>query len=165
MQNRKDEYHFYKSIGICTRCHKKQAEPNKVLCMECADADNERCRNKRLEKLEYKRKSDLEKYKKLKEDGICTYCKKRKSESGKTKCGYCLAKLRNKRQISKNDILRSERVSYGICYICGKNQTMENKGVCPKCYETRMKSIQKIMYLPGNNYWKGLNKLQFTKTN
>lgn len=163
MGKRKDEYHFYKRLGICTRCHKNSAEPNKVLCMECADADNERCRVKRLENLEDRRKKDLDKYKKLKADGICTYCKTRKAENGKTKCSICLAKLRNKRENNKSDILRSERSSYGICYICGKNPLLKDKGVCQSCYDVRLESIQKIMYLPAHEYWKGLNKLVFTK--
>lgn len=165
MGKRKEEYHFYKRLGICTRCRKNLAEPGKVLCIECADADNERCRLKRLENLENRRKKDLEKYEKLKADGICTYCKKRKAQNGKYKCSLCLAKIQNRRESKKSDLLRSERRSHGICYICGKNTVLKDKGVCIDCYEVRMQSIQKIMYLPGSDYWKGLNKLAFTKTN
>lgn len=165
MGQRKDEYHFYKRFGICVRCHKNSAEPNKVLCMECADADNERCRKKRLENLDSRRKRDLEKYEKLKSDGICTYCKSRKAQEGKTKCQVCLAKLRNKREKKRDDLPRSERRAYGICYICGKNPVLKDKGVCEDCYEARMQSIQNIMCFSGNEYWKGLNKLVFTKTN
>ena len=29
--NNKSDYDFYKSIGICVRCHKNQAEPNRVI--------------------------------------------------------------------------------------------------------------------------------------
>ena len=85
------------------------------------------------------------------------------AEEGKTKCSICLAKIRNKRERNKSDLLRSERKAYGICYICGKNPLLKDKGVCQKCYDVRLESIQKIMYLPGNDYWNGLNKLVFTK--
>lgn len=70
-----------------------------------------------------------------------------------------LAKIRNKRNASKADIDRSERISYGICYICGKDKVMGDKSVCEKCYEKRIKSMRRIMYLPGNDYWKNNNKL------
>ena len=38
---------------------------------------------------------------------------------------------------------------------------MDGKGVCAKCYEIRLKSIQKIMYLPTNEQWKKDNNLLF----
>lgn len=163
MTERYEEYHFFKDLKICVRCHKNAAEPHKVLCLECADKDSEQSRKNRGRSLEERKKKDLEKYYKLKEMGICTYCKHEKAVSGKTKCAKCLAKIRNKRNAKKSGIERSERVSYGICYICGKNKVMEGKGVCGKCYGKRMESIRKIAHLPGNSFWKEENKLVFSK--
>lgn len=152
-------YHFYKDLKICVRCHKNSAEPRKVLCLECADRDSKQRKRRRQRNLEETHRKDLEKYYELKEMGICTYCKHEKAVAGKTKCAKCLAKIRNKRNAKKTDIDRSERVSYGICYICGKDNVMDGKSVCEKCYEKRMESMGKIMYLPGNKYWSDDNKL------
>lgn len=163
MAERYEEYHFYKDLGICVRCHKNPAEPNKVMCLECADKDSERSKRSRKKNLEEHKKRDLDKYYQLKEKGICTYCKHEKAITGKTKCAKCLAKIRNRRNANKSGICRSERVAYGVCYICGKGKIIEGKGVCQNCYEKRMESISKIMYLPGNEFWKSENKLIFTK--
>lgn len=157
----KEEYAFYKGLGLCVRCFKNQAEPNKVLCLECSDDDSEYRRKWRNKNLEKCKKRDTDKYHRLKELGICTYCKHEKAVPGQTKCAKCRAKIRNKRNEKQNDICRSERVAYGICYICGKENIIPGKGVCEKCYKTRMQSIQKIMHLPVSDYWKNDNKLVF----
>lgn len=153
MTERAEEYHFFKNLGICTYCHKRSAEPNKVLCLECADKGREYDRNKRERHKEEYKKKDKEKYERLKEQGICTYCKHEKAMDGKTKCKKCLAKIRYKRNLKKNDIDRSERISFGLCYICGKNKLMKGKGVCEPCYQKRMISMSKIMYM--SSYEKG----------
>lgn len=161
MTERYKEYHFYKDLKICVRCHKNSAEPHKVMCLECADKGNGQNKRSRQKNLEKQKKRDLDKYYYLKEIGICTYCKHEKAVIGKTKCAKCLAKIRNKRNANKTDIDRSERVAYGICYICGKDKIIHGRGVCEKCYEKRVQSIKKIMYLPGNDYWKNDNNLIF----
>lgn len=161
MTKRAEDYHFYKKLGICVRCRKERAEPNKVMCWKCADKDNEQCRKNRERNITKKKKRDLDRYYRLKEQGICTYCKHERAAFGKTKCAKCLAKIKNKKKRDKTEIDRSERVAYGICYICGKENIIPGKGVCEKCYETRMQSIQKIMRLPASNYWKNDNKLVF----
>lgn len=163
MTERYEEYHFYKDLKICVRCHKNAAEPHKVLCLECSDADHERYKRSKERNHDKIKARDNNKYKKLREQGICTYCKHEKAAPGKTKCSKCLAKVRNKRNAKKSDIERTERVAYGICYICGKDKCMKDKGVCQKCYQTRLDSIQKIMHLPGTEYWKNDNKLIFRK--
>lgn len=163
MTERAEEYHFYKNLGICVRCHKERAEPHKVMCYECMDKEKEQYQKKLQKNKEQINKRDLDKYYRLKEQGICTYCKHEKAVVGKTKCAKCLAKIRNKRNRNKCDIDRSERVAYGICYICGKDKIIPGKRVCEKCYETRIESIKKIMYLPGNDEWRNDNKLIFKK--
>lgn len=158
---KKKDYNICKDLKICVRCHKNPAEPHKIMCLECADKDSEQSRKNRQRNLEERKKRDLDKYNRLKEMGVCTYCKHEKAVAGKTKCAKCLAKIRNKRNAKKADIDRSERVAYGICYICGKDKVMDGKGVCEKCYEKRMESIGKIMYLPGSEFWRNDNKLIF----
>lgn len=160
----KADYDFYKSIGICVRCHKWPAEPNKVMCLECADNEKIHDRAKRQRNISYMKKNDLDKYYLLKQQGICTYCKHEKAVSGKTKCAKCLAKIRTKRQSKRNDIDRSERCSYGICYICGKNPILPGKGVCAECYKLRLSAIKKCNSNRKdgfNEYWKRENNLVF----
>lgn len=161
MTERYKEYHFYKDLKICVRCHKNPAEPHKVMCLECTDKDSEQSKKSRQKNLTERRNKDLEKYNKLKELGVCTYCKHEKAVAGKTKCAKCLAKIRNKRNANKDDIDRSERVGHGICYICGKDKVMDGKSVCEKCYVKRLESIGKIMHMSSNKYWCNDNKLIF----
>lgn len=161
----KADYDFYKSIGICVRCHKRIAEPNKVMCLECADMERIRDREKREQNLESEKKRDLDKYYWLKSQRICTYCKHEKAVPGKTKCKKCLAKIKAKRQAKRCEIDRSERRSYSICYICGKNPILPGKGVCKECYETRTTAIQKCIDSRDegfNDYWKRENNLFFS---
>lgn len=35
---------FWKSLGICTRCHKRKAEPGKTQCLECNEKGYQRYR-------------------------------------------------------------------------------------------------------------------------
>lgn len=163
MTDRAEEYHFYKRLGICVRCHKKQAEPNKVLCWECGDKEIEIYRKNRAKNRESRNKRDLEKYRKLKEMGICTYCKHEKAIPGRYKCEKCLSKLKRKRDAERQDIIRYERVNYGLCYICGKNELKEGFRVCESCYKKRLDCIQKIMYMPVSEYWRNDNKMVFRK--
>ena len=159
--NGKEEYDFFKELHICVRCKNERAEPNKVTCLECSERDKKYDKKKREKKLEEYRKKDKDKYQKLKDNGICTYCKREKAMQGKYKCEKCLNKLKNRRNSKRKDIPRSERISYGICYTCGKNKLMDGKGVCAKCYEIRLKSISKIMHLSTNEQWKKDNDMLF----
>lgn len=157
----KEEYDFFKELKICIRCKKEMSEPNKIMCWECQDKEREYDKSKRLKNLEQAKQKDKEKYKRLKVQGICTYCKHEKVNTNTTKCSKCLSKIRNKRRNNKCDIERSERVSYGICYICGKNPLIKGKGVCQQCYQVRLKSINKIMYMRVNDSWKQENNKLF----
>lgn len=161
---RKEEYDFYKSHGICVRCHKNAAEPNKVMCLECADKERDTDKSKRERNLQSMRSRDREKYHKLKEQGICVYCKKRPAILGKTKCSKCFAKIRARRDVNRSDIPRSEHVSYGICYICGKNNVIPGHGVCENCYKIRLQAMEKCnKNRPEgfNDFWKSDNKIIF----
>ena len=166
MGERKEEYDFYKSLKICVRCHKNTAEPHKIMCLECADKEKIADKKKREKNLEIVKAHDLDKYYRLKEQGICTYCKHRAAVPGKTKCVKCLAKIKAKRDLNRKDISRSERVSYGICYICGKDKIIDGHGVCEECYKVRIKAMDKCLnsrQAGFNDYWKNENKIIFAR--
>ncbi|RHQ70270.1 hypothetical protein DWY27_04910 [Clostridium sp. AF24-2LB] len=97
-----------------------------------------------------------EHYIKCKEKGICPKCGKI-SINGKVYCKSCRSAMKAKRDSEKKTVHRSERPNYGICYICGKEQVIKNKKVCPKCYKQRILSInQCIKSRDGSykSYWK-----------
>ena len=138
----KEEYQYFKKLGICTHCRKEKAEKGKTLCLAC-----------KMQNREYKKKYDPDKMRARdkanreyrKDHGLCVNCGARPWQHGLI-CNKCYTTILRRK--SKNTaISRSERVSYGLCYICGKNELVEGKKVCAKCYDTRYKSIRKIMYM------------------
>lgn len=71
-------------------------------------------------------------YKKLKELGICTQCKKRKAEKGKVKC----------------KIYRTERKVYKLCPVCGLLYPIEEieEKTCYLCNEYKLiKKIKEVL--------------------
>lgn len=75
-------YYWYKDHGICVQCGQRDAEPNRVLCVECKAG----------------RKPDTEKflkrYYRLKEAGLCVACGKALPVDGQLKCYECREKHR-----------------------------------------------------------------------
>lgn len=141
----KDEYEFYKGLGICVNCLKEKAQKGYTRCLACRMAEREqeiaRGRKKEYDKEKYKQKRLLRK-----QDGLCTKCGCRKAVKGLL-CSRCYSYQVRYRKRNMKDISRSERVSHGLCYICGKESLMEGKRVCCSCYSKRMESMSKIMYL------------------
>ena len=163
---RRENAGYKKRIGICVDCGKEEAEPGKNLCWKCEEKKSQTDKNRRQKHLENLRLNDLDRYYRLKEQGICVYCRKRPSVPGKTKCSFCLSKIRNRRNERRTNLNRSEWVSFGICYTCGKNKVIPGHGVCEDCYKIRMQAISKCLEnCPEgfNEYWKGENSLAFRK--
>ena len=138
MTEKAQEYQFYKRLGICVICHKEKAEPNIVRCWEC----NERQKN--LEKNRNRKVEFNTSVKTRKELGICTLCGKRKAKENRVKCEICLIKERDKQRMRRGaNIARSERPSYGFCYICGTEENYNDSALCKKCYENASNNIAK----------------------
>lgn len=96
-----DIYYWYKSRGICPRCHAKDASKGKVYCLDCLDKEA-------VATMIYKSKHDTkennrifcrDRYQKAKEEGICVRCFKRKARDGKISCQMCFNKIREKQAI------------------------------------------------------------------
>lgn len=152
----KEDYAWYKEHYICTHCRKERAVEGKTLCLACL-LENRNYKKKNVD-IEERKKRDKQKYEERKTQGMCVNCGKRPQQHGQI-CNKCYSTILRRKQKTKSNITRSERVSFGICYICGKEKVMKDKGVCPKCYEVRMKSITPIMYLTKeekNTFWKNL---------
>lgn len=117
----KADYNFYKSIGICVRCHKNPAKPNRVMCDEC---------------LEKSRKTASENRKVLKTMGICPRCGKNKLFGNEKMCIECSAKMYeyniSHRTGQKINYIQKRKAA-GICTKCGKKKPVSGKTKCAIC--------------------------------
>lgn len=165
-ENRRSNNDYRKKIGICVRCGKNRAEPNRVLCYECAgkEADDyiEKGRTDDERERDRNRKRDLAEHRL--QNGICPRCGKYPSMYG-GECKKCRAYARRYRESHRDGISRSERRSYGICYICGKEMTIPGKGVCKKCYEVRCGTIPAMLANQNAEYFRQLNNSVFAGRN
>lgn len=157
-EQRKSNREYRVSIGICTRCGKNKAEPNKRLCMECLGKENDTyyvngvsAKKKESDKMR-KRAYTVAR----REAGLCYRCGKTKASYGRM-CERCRAKARSYRESARCDILRSERPYYGICYICGIDEVVNGKKVCQRCYSKRLETIPAMLAAPNHAYFEQLN--------
>lgn len=152
---------FMRNTGICPRCCKNRLLGSEKECPECAAMMYESNRRSRKRRNAYAADYYRKDIARMKSDGICRSCRKRKVATGKTYCPVCLTKKRERGRIDrrkKDDAIdRSERPNYGLCYTCG--EPLDRNGrICAKCAEI-MKSN-----LPGrgdNLIWRSDNKLIF----
>jgi predicted amidophosphoribosyltransferase len=146
-QANKERYYWLKEHHICACCGQQNARPGRVLCWDCADKqaeyfakrysylkEDENYKRKRAERFKAR-------YEKLKAARICTRCGKRPARTGRNLCDRCAAKEKSKYQCCWPP--RAERVSYGLCYICGK-PLKPNFKLCPACYEKNLAVWRRI---------------------
>lgn len=154
-EQRRASRQYKKMIGQCVRCS-NAAEPGKTLCLECMGSENDKYHDSGKKK---DQGAKMRTYYERKESGICTRCGKRDKEKGLL-CGRCYGKYRAKKEAKRCDILRSERLSYGLCYVCGKPK-MTDRNVCESCYEVRKQTIPAMIAVTNNDYFRQLNGLVF----
>lgn len=84
---------FYKAHNLCIICHKEKPREGKVTCDKC----QEHIRKYRKENPDKQRKHSRDKRKRLKENGLCLICGKRKADTGYS-CKQCgeLRKLKRR---------------------------------------------------------------------
>lgn len=90
-------YDYYKSIGICPHCRQMKPAEGKVYCPNCLDEQalmqmKLRATLSAEQRADiYKRQNDhnRERYARLKAEGICPKCGKRKAKQGRVMCAYC----------------------------------------------------------------------------
>ncbi|MFR3727696.1 hypothetical protein [Lacrimispora sp.] len=128
---KQSNYHLRREQGLCPRCGKNNATPEKSMCPTCRENFN----RKRRENSKY-----------LKKIGICVRCGKNKSEPNKTLCMECIGaesdKYHNKskdlssvvkikERYRKRNLMNMRRVS-GLCYRCGKHKVSSGE-MCSSC--------------------------------
>lgn len=79
-----------------------------------------------------------ERYRSLKERGICVYCKTAPAEDGKTTCRIC----REKQRIQTTE-KRAALKALGICTSCGSNKIYGSETLCPECAAKKYASNRK----------------------
>lgn len=93
---RKEECRFFANHGLCRICGKNKQIPGTTYCEECSQRayvyNKRRYENNPEYVREHNRLSNKKRYEECKAQGICTRCRKRKAEFGKTKCRLCLEK-------------------------------------------------------------------------
>lgn len=111
--------------------------------------------------------------------GVCTECGKEdeRTIAGNKMCCDCIIKFRKKNGYNMDKPLipqkkevygfkRSERVAYGLCYICGKPQK-EGFKLCPECYDIHSKRLVKARAIAHKRRkehpWRQQNDLQKAK--
>lgn len=157
---------YLRNLGLCPRCGKNKLFGDEKECPECTAMMyeiNQRSRKRRnITAMDYYRKD----IKRLKEQGLCRSCRKRKAAEGHTYCLVCLANHRKKsREYRKNKgktgLERSERPDYGFCYTCGEPLDRDGR-ICKKCADTMTANLPKNR---NNKIWKNDNKLIFKNAN
>lgn len=79
-----------------------------------------------------KAEREKERYRKRKEQGICTSCGKVKATDGKTTCASCRQKQHEK-YVKNREFFKS----IGLCPKCGKNKLFGDEKNCPECNAKR----------------------------
>lgn len=143
-QYSREHYALIKSMHRCPRCREK-VYGDEVFCIDCkpilAEKTNKRYQNNK-EKIQV-RKNQMKKdnRKKLKEQGICTYCGKRKADNEYVTCGICRAKLRE-RKIRFCVGIQEQRRVQGLCPFCG-NDIVPGYKVC-ETHLQKMRDVAKL---------------------
>ena len=103
---------WYKSHGLCPRCHGKHyCKPGYVHCEECLAKIRE-TKHRRDPTGEIEKQNNLNRRQRLIEQGLCPVCGKRKPVEGRVECARC-------RQ-NKNDSQRKFRL---LKKLRGQNDT------------------------------------------
>ena len=122
--SQKEIYQWYKEHGICVRCHKRDAEPHRVKCFECAEqqriVDSKRVRSK-----EEHAKQQREITRRKKEQGICYRCKKKATHGVFCYEHFIYSKRKDRERKTKKGF-----GEIGLCRICGEEPS-PGKKLCP----------------------------------
>lgn len=135
MNSMESTYFWYKNHHICVECHSEEAAPSASRCPSCLAKCRERervaaeSRRKQEGYREWQKQYYHARRKRLKDNGLCTKCGKRKAREGRLTCAICAnnaAREQRERLNQKPFWLRS---ALGICYKCD-NPAVEGFKLC-----------------------------------
>lgn len=150
---------------ICVRCFRETAVPGKVQCFECCEKSRLKSISRSREKRDKDNEAARKRYWELKEQGICTRCRKRPS-NGKALCTFCLAvdsiKANNRRR--DQGIMPRYLMGDGYhCALCGKDTEKPGDKLCTACLERnreRAETMRKYTN-PSAHWWNKDNRSAF----
>lgn len=154
-----EDYAWFKSHGICPACQKYPLAKNKSTCVQCSGVKLEIAVNRYLNLQEAEKQAELQRcreYSKRRREmrkqlGICTMCGKHEARQGRTLCTLCADKqkrrqLQYRRKKAENKgaefIPRNMRTNLGLCYICGKPVSSDNRNFCTECLKVQRRKAE-----------------------
>lgn len=142
----KEKYIWLKEHHICVWCKKEKAEDGKLYCLVCKMDRREQSKKQKLnkEQKEKKRVYAINRYNKLKNEGICVACGKRKNKENSIFCSICALKRnrRAKNTRAENGVTPRELFgTEGYCSTCGK-KTNKYEKLCDRCMENSRRTIR-----------------------
>lgn len=136
-----EQYWFYVEHGICPRCKKQKALPNRRYCGDClhklSEEQIQRYHRMTENNLRQINKRLRIRYQERKSKGICVTCGKKRAITSEVRCLECKEKARKLNEDYRRRKGAVPRISYGDgfhCVICGAE--VENKNLCDKCRST-----------------------------
>ena len=139
-QKRKE---MFMSAFICPVCGINIIFPGEQSCPECKAKFAVTNANRK----EYLHHKFAERRERLKNEGLCIACGKEKVTEGHVYCDTCLEKAKERRKENRKHKPKNHKQSDWIsdmkCAVCGADNLVPGKKVCPRCYEIKMKSIAK----------------------
>lgn len=131
------DYEWLTEMGLCHRCRKNKAAPNRKFCFDCIDKytkENEKRYNSKNAKEYQKRRREI--YAEKKKKGICVRCNKKATHGMYCYEHYIKAHRRSMERAENAKIARHdrglipvERKSNGLCLWCGK-KAISGTSVC-----------------------------------
>lgn len=121
--------HWYIDNHICPICRKNKIYEKETRCLDCMLKDWAQRNRKPKKELEEMREADKAQKKnkraEARQNGICTYCFKRKADKGHSLCKWCMAKAREKKRASSalkpsKIAIRRGWTADGKCWFCGQ---------------------------------------------
>lgn len=159
---------FCKEMRICPRCRKNKLEGNEKTCIECKATQAEyawKVKHDPQKHQEYKDRFNRwqkDHYAKLKEQGICTKCSKRKVEEGYSTCDWCRAKNRIKSAEKKAKIegTKERRIREGKCIWC-ENPIKQGYKICNYHYQMNIDKANSLKAVENRQKYKEEYQDQF----
>ena len=154
-QYKKENYWFFKSIGICVQCTKEKAFNGGVYCAECAWKRNEQKRARGIsdKERESARVRHKKRYDEHKEIGLCVNCN-RKATPGYVYCADCrMVARRSNQEWAVKSGRKKGYAERGLCIRCGADP-VEGKKLCETCLEKARESMAHArQYAPCGEFW------------
>ena len=141
-------YNKYKTLGLCVKCGKNEAAPERTMCKKCLAKKAAKAKAKRDKDRaalhEYQRDYYQRKKAQAIADGMCSKCFHEPADKGYKTCWRCRANNRRtvryelsaeqkQKAIDRKKQINAERIAAHICINCGKRPPMKGKQKCKLC--------------------------------